>query len=669
MCAPCRRLKGRLWSRLRLVWVALMALTVLCVAIQILGVVRQSRSSILLRHSARENFFNMRFTIEFHKMFTPQQEGLNPSQYLQAWRQESTTENHRPDLPVARRLGNTRLFRGESSLWNFRGPKGGSPSTAQPTTSQGGPVPENKFAEEVKRRSSPQSTVGAGTTRPAQALTRPMSAFSRAEKPVETPVVTGRGHQSSTSSLLRDPWRTGRSQQRTVAWSEPESEHTVTLKRPTEHPLQRLNPGSGLNKPTPLRPANREVPSCKPKNHIMFLKTHKTASSTILNILYRYGDSRNLTFALPVNRHSQLFYPVMFAAHFVEGFQSKTVREYDIMCNHMRFVPREVKKVMPADTFYFSILRNPVSMMESIFAYYKGIPAFAKATSLDDFLNNTWRNYSFSTDGNHYAKNILSFDFGFSNVNSEYNEETHSNFIISLTEKFFDLILISEYFDESMILLKNALCWSLDDVVSFKLNSRSDKTKQKLSPQTMERIKVWNSRDWKLYLHFNATFWRKIDVTIGREAMKVEVARLRERRAELMKTCLMDGGAVDPSKVKDKGFKPFQYGSAVIQGYNLNPGLKGATRKMCQELITPELQYTAALYTKQFPELSAKLDASQKQLMSNKTTMNRSKMLEIRMHLERQRKSALGSPRYEVPRVRRNSFPNGPAMSSLRNVP
>lgn len=82
--------------------------------------------------------------------------------------------------------------------------------------------------------------------------------------------------------------------------------------------------------------------TCQPKSHIVFLKTHKTASSTILNILYRYGESRNMTFALPLNKHSQLFYPYYFAPYFVEGFSSRSVREFHIMCNHMRFNKAEV---------------------------------------------------------------------------------------------------------------------------------------------------------------------------------------------------------------------------------------------------------------------------------------------------------------------------------------
>lgn len=98
-----------------------------------------------------------------------------------------------------------------------------------------------------------------------------------------------------------------------------------------------------------LRDSSRKRPgptaswsTCQPRSRIFFLKTHKTAGSTVLNILYRYGEARNLTFALPLSKHSQLFYPHFFASHFVEGVSSRSVKEFNIMCNHMRFRKSEV---------------------------------------------------------------------------------------------------------------------------------------------------------------------------------------------------------------------------------------------------------------------------------------------------------------------------------------
>ncbi|KAB5550106.1 hypothetical protein PHYPO_G00049880 [Pangasianodon hypophthalmus] len=358
--------------------------------------------------------------------------------------------------------------------------------------------------------------------------------------------------------------------------------------------------------------SDRNGKTCQPKNHIVFLKTHKTASSTILNILYRYGDTNNLTFALPVYMHSQLFYPRYFMSHFVEGMKSRRGTEFHIMCNHMRFQGSEVRKVMPLDTFYFSILRNPVSMMESIFTYYKAIPAFHNFRTLEDFLLDNGRSYNASLPNNHYALNILTFDFGFKNsaLSDKAELDERAMAIISAVEKEFHLILISEYFDESMVLLRHALCWPLEDVVSFRLNSRSEKSRKSLSAEMIEQVKKWSSLDWRLYRHFNTSFWRRIDTSLGRAKLQEEVELLRARRAVLEKTCLLGGKAVDPDQVHDLSVKPFQYGQAVIQGYNIRPGLDNDTHRLCQRLITPELQYTRALYIKQFPDIAAKIAAA-----------------------------------------------------------
>lgn len=263
---------------------------------------------------------------------------------------------------------------------------------------------------------------------------------------------------------------------------------------------------------------------------------------------------------------------------------------------------------MPTDSFYFSILRHPVAMMESIFIYYKSIPAFQRTHSLDNFLDNSLRSYNSSMINNHYAHNIMAFDFGFDNnvVADSEDLEERASVAIATIQRDFHLILISEYFDESMILLKHVLCWSLEDVVSFKLNSRSERTRHTLLPHTEEKIKRWNALDWRIYLHFNTTFWHKIESLVGQEKMKSEVFKLRDLQAKTANICLKDGGPVDPSQIKDAQLRPFQYGAAVIQGYNLNTHIDKHTKMKCQRFITPELQYTDHLYSQQFPELVEK---------------------------------------------------------------
>ncbi|XP_074009903.1 galactose-3-O-sulfotransferase 2 [Numenius arquata] len=359
------------------------------------------------------------------------------------------------------------------------------------------------------------------------------------------------------------------------------------------------------NKSYVISKSHEELLPCHAKTNVMFLKTHKTASSTILNIMFRFAEKYNLTVALPANELVHLGYPQTFQASFVEEFQS-IGKNYNIMCNHLRFNPSEVQKVMAANTFYFSILRNPIPLLESSYVYYKDVvPAFGISKNVNEYLASPMKYYHPADyKKNIYARNIMWFDFGYDN-NAENNKK-YIQTVLREIEQNFHLILIADYFDESMILLKHTLCWDLDDVIYFKLNSRSQDTVQTLTPGSKERVKTWCSLDWELYLHFNQSFWRRIEETVGLEELEKEVNHLRTRQRELMETCLLDQEAVGKDHIKSKAFLPFQSGAANILGYNLKQNLDNRTLRTCQKMVVPELQYMAYLYAVQHPRKKRK---------------------------------------------------------------
>nr|XP_026650815.1 galactose-3-O-sulfotransferase 2-like [Zonotrichia albicollis] len=339
--------------------------------------------------------------------------------------------------------------------------------------------------------------------------------------------------------------------------------------------------------------------TCKPKTDIVFLKVHKSASSTVMNILFRFGEMHNLTFAFPKGGGFQLYYPHHFLAKFVQGFSPLSPRRFNILCHHMRFLQPEVQKVVPNSAIYFSILRNPVQLMESSFVYYKGASAFSRVRSLEEFLSQPWRYYDPARGDRHYARNLMTFDFGF-NPDGDASPE-RVQLMLKAIEASFDILLISEYFDESMVLLKEMLCWDLDSVVSFPLNSRDSSTKSPLPDSVVEKLKAWNRLDWEIYTHFNRTFWERLDRLIGRERLRREVRALRQRQAELARACLQGTGSVGPKDIKDSSLRPLQHGGARILGYNLKQGLPRELERTCRRLVTPELQYSSLLYKKQFP--------------------------------------------------------------------
>ena len=112
------------------------------------------------------------------------------------------------------------------------------------------------------------------------------------------------------------------------------------------------------------------------------------------------------------------------------------------------------------------------------------------------------------------------------------------------------LVLINEYWDESMVLLRRAMCWDLDDVVYVSLKaagaagaekakgSRFESSGGRLNRLLPPNVTLALDRllvlDWELYRHFNRTFWARIDAEPG---FYDEVDELRRRLDQVGDTC------------------------------------------------------------------------------------------------------------------------------------
>ena len=100
------------------------------------------------------------------------------------------------------------------------------------------------------------------------------------------------------------------------------------------------------------------------QTNIVFLKTHKTASSTVQNLLFCFAERNNLRVALPVQSCGHQFcYPRTFKADFVHPHMLPP----NVITNHMRFNKTALQHLMPNKAIYVTILREPASMFESLF--------------------------------------------------------------------------------------------------------------------------------------------------------------------------------------------------------------------------------------------------------------------------------------------------------------
>ncbi|XP_048850641.1 galactose-3-O-sulfotransferase 3-like isoform X2 [Brienomyrus brachyistius] len=343
--------------------------------------------------------------------------------------------------------------------------------------------------------------------------------------------------------------------------------------------------------------------AAKPKHmSIAFLKTHKTASSTMQNILFRFAEHHNLTVALPQSPCSHQFrYPSSFSSRFVHPYTLPA----RIITNHMRFNHSEVQRIMPNDTIYITILREPASMFESLFSYYNQYcPSFKRVPdgSLETFLKDPWRYYNPAETYSMFAHNLLTYDLGGDN-NHRTSDKAYMKGFIAKIESIFSLVMISEYFDESLVLLRHLLSWELEDVLYIKQNMRTPSSRRSLQEGLPARIRVWNALDAQLYDHFNASLWRRLDA-LGLDCVAREVQLLRQACDRLVRGCF--GGLQPqprpPNQIKDKVLRPWQPPKVTIMGYNvpLNASYMGAkpgseSHDRCMKLVMPKVPYSQRL--------------------------------------------------------------------------
>ena len=175
---------------------------------------------------------------------------------------------------------------------------------------------------------------------------------------------------------------------------------------------------------------------------------------------------------------------------------------YDIFLCHTQWDHNEISQVLNdhGDVFYFSILREPVELFVSFWDYYALSHDFKMsleeyATSIianeNNFRNKTKRSRGYNqmlTDFGMKFQEMMPNEFvvgkGYVATNNVLNK-------IAEIEKQFDLIILadSKHFDDSIIILKNELCWNYEDVINLKLNSKSLNKKSTISTEAHKNVR------------------------------------------------------------------------------------------------------------------------------------------------------------------------------------
>lgn len=222
-----------------------------------------------------------------------------------------------------------------------------------------------------------------------------------------------------------------------------------------------------------------------------------------------------------------------------ESLRPETIQldnKYNILAFHMRYTS-ELKSYQYPNTMMVTILRHPASLFQSAYIYYRmedttnmTFEQFLRAPTKPSFLGGV------NIDKVYKGYNSMSVDLGFDLTNAE-NKTTISEFVEKIDREF-DFVMITEYMDESLVLLANLMGWPLEYVVYLTLNAKPPPEHPYVQTEEDRLILMeLNQVDAFLYHHFLDKFLRCIR-QYGEDRMNHRVFQLREMNRNIRERCV-----------------------------------------------------------------------------------------------------------------------------------
>lgn len=188
---------------------------------------------------------------------------------------------------------------------------------------------------------------------------------------------------------------------------------------------------------------------------IAFIKTHKTGSSTVANMVWRWVHARDLQRMVP-RIGKNLGWPDSFPGKksFFRG------QKFDAIYNHAVYNKRWYDEFLKDPSTTFTILREPMARTISAVNYYLDKTPYNFRGW--NFLLHRYRNKQHKMQTyDFYTHNGMSYDLGWyeqHNRSIEYDHHlTKIKAFIDELDKNIDVVMIMERMPESLLLLRDAI--------------------------------------------------------------------------------------------------------------------------------------------------------------------------------------------------------------------
>lgn len=174
----------------------------------------------------------------------------------------------------------------------------------------------------------------------------------------------------------------------------------------------------------------------------------------------------------------------------------------------------------------------------------------------------------------------MAYDLGYDNTDES---DEYIAKVIKDMEDTYDLVLIADRLDASLLVLADILNWDLSDMAYVKLNARANSSKLPMDKEVATKIRQWSKIDNAIYQHFNRTLEKHME-KYGLERLQQDMKLFKQIVRVTHDRCI--AGKVGNLEAKDPNLRGYNPDNVDLETFVLNENMKN--NRTCQLLAFPE---------------------------------------------------------------------------------
>lgn len=291
---------------------------------------------------------------------------------------------------------------------------------------------------------------------------------------------------------------------------------------------------------------NDDPNQAKKHKSMVFLKTHKSGSTTLIAPFQKFAYLNNLLVMVPNVDTAMFNWPLEFKPN-RDNVPNPPNKTFDMLVNHIIFNKTSIAPLMKPDTKYFTVLRDPLAHLKSSFGYFglnvdghlgegkAGFEKFLESPAKHDHMPDWIKPVlPFANNRiNSLTRNVQSADLGL--MYKDFFNKTRVDDFIAKTLYDFDLILILERIHESLVVFRRLMGWDMADIVFMAKNWRpAGFTVRDMSPEAQKRGRAWCDIDARLYTAANQKLTR---MASQEEGLQEEITVFKQVQQTVTQFC------------------------------------------------------------------------------------------------------------------------------------